>query len=51
MTDFIFMVESTSYMFVTGPDVVRTVTNEDVTKEALGTFKFLKFLTCASAAF
>lgn len=36
MTDFIFMVESTSYMFVTGPDVVRTVTNEDVTKEALG---------------
>jgi len=36
MTDFIFMVESTSYMFVTGPDVVKTVTNEDVTKEDLG---------------
>jgi propionyl-CoA carboxylase beta chain len=36
MTDFIFMVESTSYMFVTGPDVVKTVTNEDVTKENLG---------------
>jgi propionyl-CoA carboxylase beta chain len=36
MTDFIFMVEGTSYMFVTGPDVVKTVTNEDVTKEELG---------------
>jgi len=36
MTDFIFMVESTSYMFVTGPDVIKTVTHEDVTKEALG---------------
>lgn len=36
MTDFIFMVESTSYMFVTGPDVVKSVTNEDVTKETLG---------------
>ena len=36
ITDFIVMVESTSYMFVTGPDVVRTVTHEDVTKEALG---------------
>jgi len=36
MTDFIFMVESSSYMFVTGPDVVKTVTDEDVTKEALG---------------
>lgn len=36
MTDFIFMVESTSYMFVTGPEVVKTVTNEDVTKEDLG---------------
>jgi propionyl-CoA carboxylase beta chain len=31
MTDFIFMVKDTSYMFVTGPDVVKTVTNEIVT--------------------
>jgi propionyl-CoA carboxylase beta chain len=36
ITDFIFMVESTSYMFVTGPDVIKTVTHEEVTKEALG---------------
>src|SRR5437660_4099450 len=36
MTDFIFMVEGTSYMFVTGPDVVKTVTNEVVTAEELG---------------
>ncbi len=36
MTDFIFMVKNTSYMFVTGPDVVRTVTNETVTAEELG---------------
>ncbi len=36
MTDFIFMVEDTSYMFVTGPDVVKTVTNETVTAEQLG---------------
>src|SRR6202047_2505903 len=36
MTDFIFMVRSTSYMFVTGPDVVKTVTNEIVTAEELG---------------
>lgn len=36
MTDFIFMVEESSYMFVTGPDVVKTVTHEEVTKEALG---------------
>jgi propionyl-CoA carboxylase beta chain len=36
MTDFIFMVENTSYMFVTGPEVVKTVTNEEVTKEDLG---------------
>ncbi len=36
MTDFIFMVRDTSYMFVTGPDVVRTVTNEVVTHEELG---------------
>jgi propionyl-CoA carboxylase beta chain len=36
ITDFIVMVEHTSYMFVTGPDVVRTVTHEDVTKEDLG---------------
>ena len=36
ITDFNIMVEGTSYMFVTGPDVVRTVTHEDVTKEQLG---------------
>ena len=36
MTDFIFMVKDSSYMFVTGPDVVKTVTNEVVTQEALG---------------
>jgi len=36
MTDFIFMVEDSSYMFVTGPDVVKTVTHEEVTAEELG---------------
>jgi len=36
MTDFIFMVRDTSYMFITGPDVVKTVTHEDVTPEQLG---------------
>jgi propionyl-CoA carboxylase beta chain len=36
MTDFIFMVKDTSYMFVTGPDVVKTVTNEEVSAEELG---------------
>jgi len=36
MTDFIFMVKDTSYMFVTGPDVVKTVTHETVTAEELG---------------
>ena len=36
LTDFIFMVENTSYMFVTGPNVVKTVTNEDVSSEELG---------------
>ena len=36
MTDFIFMVKDTSYMFVTGPDVVKTVTKEEVTAEELG---------------
>ncbi|HYV87388.1 MAG TPA: carboxyl transferase domain-containing protein, partial [Candidatus Polarisedimenticolia bacterium] len=36
MTDFIFMVKDSSYMFVTGPDVVRTVTHENVTHEQLG---------------
>jgi len=36
LTDFIFMVDRTSYMFVTGPDVIKTVTHEDVTKETLG---------------
>ena len=36
ITDFILMVERTSYMFITGPEVIKTVTNEDVTKEDLG---------------
>lgn len=36
ITDFVFMVDRTSYMFVTGPDVLKTVTHEDVTKEKLG---------------
>jgi propionyl-CoA carboxylase beta chain len=36
ITDFVFMVQGTSHMFVTGPDVIRTVTHEDVTKEKLG---------------
>jgi propionyl-CoA carboxylase beta chain len=36
LTDFIFMVEGTSHMFITGPEVIRTVTHEDVTKEKLG---------------
>jgi propionyl-CoA carboxylase beta chain len=36
ITDFVFMVEKTSYMFITGPDVIRTVTHEEVSKEELG---------------
>ncbi len=36
LTDFIFMVKNTSYMFITGPDVIKTVTHEVVTKEELG---------------
>ena len=36
MTDFIMMVEDTSYMFITGPEVIKTVTHEEVTKEQLG---------------
>jgi propionyl-CoA carboxylase beta chain len=36
MTDFIFMTKSASYMFITGPDVIKTVTHEEVTKEELG---------------
>src|SRR6202008_2554167 len=36
MTDFVLMAEGTSYMFITGPDVVKTVTGEDVTQEELG---------------
>jgi propionyl-CoA carboxylase beta chain len=36
ITDFVFMVENTSYMFITGPDVIRTVTHEEVSKEDLG---------------
>ena len=36
LTDFTFMVRDTSYLFVTGPEVVRAVTNEDVSQEELG---------------
>jgi propionyl-CoA carboxylase beta chain len=36
LTDFIFMVKDSSYMFVTGPEVVKTVTHEEVTAEELG---------------
>ncbi len=36
LTDLVLMVENTSYMFITGPDVIRTVTHEEVTKEELG---------------
>ncbi|MBT8493745.1 MAG: methylmalonyl-CoA carboxyltransferase, partial [Deltaproteobacteria bacterium] len=36
ITDFIYMVENTSYMFITGPDVIKTVTHEEVTKDELG---------------
>ncbi|MCB9060729.1 MAG: acyl-CoA carboxylase subunit beta [Halobacteriovoraceae bacterium] len=36
ITDFVFMVKDKSYMFVTGPDVIKTVTHEDVSKEELG---------------
>ncbi|MDP6559953.1 MAG: acyl-CoA carboxylase subunit beta [Candidatus Binatia bacterium] len=36
VTDFIFMTKSSSYMFITGPDVIKTVTHEDISKEALG---------------
>jgi propionyl-CoA carboxylase beta chain len=36
ITDFVFMVEETSYMFITGPDVVKTVTSQEVTKQELG---------------
>src|SRR3712207_2283389 len=36
MTDFVLMVEESSYMFITGPDVVKTVTGEEVTFEELG---------------
>ncbi len=39
ITDFIFMVKDTSYMYVTGPDVVKTVTNEDVSHEELGGYR------------
>ena len=36
LTDFVFMVEDSSYMFITGPDVVKTVTGEDVSLQELG---------------
>jgi propionyl-CoA carboxylase beta chain len=52
MTDFIYMVKDTSYMFVTGPDVVKTVTNESVTQEELGgASTHTKLSSVADAAF
>ena len=52
MTDFIFMVKDTSFMFVTGPDVVKTVTNEIVTAEELGgALTHTKKSSVADAAF
>ncbi|WP_428539695.1 acyl-CoA carboxylase subunit beta [Profundibacter sp.] len=52
MTDFIFMVKDSSYMFVTGPDVVKTVTNEVVTAEELGgAITHTKKSSVADAAF
>lgn len=52
MTDFIYMVKDTSYMFVTGPDVVKTVTNETVTHEELGgASTHTKISSVADAAF
>ncbi len=52
MTDFIFMVKDSSYMFVTGPDVVKTVTNEQVTAEELGgALTHTKKSSVADAAF
>jgi propionyl-CoA carboxylase beta chain len=52
MTDFIYMVRDTSYMFVTGPDVVKTVTNESVTQEELGgASTHTKISSVADAAF
>ena len=36
ITDFVLMVKDTRYMFITGPEVIKTVTHEDVTKEELG---------------
>ncbi len=52
MTDFIYMVEDSSYMFVTGPDVVKTVTNEIVTQEELGgASTHTKISSVADAAF
>ena len=56
ITDFVFMVENTSFMFVTGPNVVKTVTQEDVTSEALGgasahcTKSGVAHVTCANDA-
>ncbi len=52
MTDFIYMVKDSSYMFVTGPDVVKTVTNEIVTAEELGGANtHIKKSSVADAAF
>ena len=51
MTDFIFMVRDTSYMFVTGPDVVKTVTNEIVTAEELAAPRARDEISIADGAY
>ena len=51
ITDFILMVEGTSYMFITGPDVIKTVTHEEVTKEELGGAHDARARRAASAHF
>ena len=51
LTDFVFMVKGTSHMFITGPDVVKTVTGEDVTQEELGGAMHARRRSRASRAF
>ena len=52
LTDFTFMVQDSSYMFITGPDVVKTVTKEEVTKEELGGAKMHNTVSgCCHRAF
>ena len=46
LTDWTFMVQDTSYLFITGPDVVKTVTGESVTQEELGRWGRTPILLC-----